>query len=213
MKIDSRLIVSMAIGVCAASAAASPDVKIYGSPNGKFQFEHSTTLIACVRTAPSDAIHWEPEDCQGYIDPCGYENGNLNTIVCLAFPRAELDHYGVVTAAAFHVAEMTDRNDKSACLDPRELLIDDRTASKLQINGEVFLHAERAYGGLGHMERQFIYRTFHDGTCYQLETTVTSSSGGLDLRDDEVERIYTEELAKVQHRLKRAVDTFRFLKK
>ena len=214
MKTGSGLIASMAVGICVNAVASAPDLKTYTSPDGKFQFEYSA-LIMCVRHGPNafnESYPWEPSDCWDWAEGCGQELSSTKTVVCLSFPRIDLKHRFPVTAGVVSVAEVTDRAGEGACLDLSEYLNTGQRPDQARINNVNFLYVERANAGAGHGDFHSTYRSFHDGSCYQIETTIDTVNGGFDITPEQDPAFFAEDNAVVRNRLKRVVDSFRFLK-
>jgi hypothetical protein len=213
MKNGSGLIASMAFGVCINAFAASPDLETYTSPDGKFQFAY-TALIMCVRHVPNAfnvGYPWEPSDCWDWAEGCGHESSPTKTAVCLAFPATDLKHHQMVTGGTVSIADVTDRANESACLDLSEYLFDGLTTDQVHVGDVTFVHVERGNAGGGHGDSHSIYRSFHNGTCYQIEITVDTLNGDFDMTPDKAMAIFAEDNAMVRNRMKRVVDTFRFL--
>jgi hypothetical protein len=212
MDIDSGLVAVLTVCMCTAASAATAELKTYTSPDRKFQFEYSSTLTVCMRQRAPGGLLWGPEDCQDMAEPCGIERSSLKTTVCLAFPKRELKHYPVVSAGTFSVAEVTDRASERTCLDLSEYLFDGLATDRVRIHDTTYLHVDRGYVGGSHGEDRSIFRAYHDGACYQIEVTIATAVGRVDLKPNDITAYLTEDNLLVERRLKQAVDSFRFLK-
>jgi hypothetical protein len=76
----------------------------------------------------------------------------------------------------------------------------------------IFTHVDWANAGGGQGDFHSTYRSFHAGTCYQIETTIDSGSDAFDMTPEERKAYWAEDDSVIKNRLHQVVETFQFLK-
>jgi hypothetical protein len=178
----------------------------YVSPDKIFRFEYPDSLVQC-RRDPNQVNWWIPaESCEPYIPVCFNASGDSeSTVACVAYP-ADVEKGTNFEGAAFSVSEPKDANTEHEC---RSLGEDSRTAPirTQKINGVKFSLTETVGVATSHGENGFIYTTFHQGKCYELDITITSEGDGYS--DPPLKPFDFEN---VQRTFKIVLDSFKFLK-
>jgi len=175
----------------------------FRSPDGIFEFSYPSWLV----------LHADAEKSGGYL--CH------DSIVCVEYPRELYEGYDFGSAEFWvnnnpvqvldirHGAQPT--TTEADCLTFRT----NKPVSTTVINGKKFATwfvGGAAGGTTSHIE---FFRTFHNGKCYQLGTSVSISSTGYGKEDYESGRLKHFTAAdeeKVRAVLDGIVKTFRFLK-
>ena len=193
--------------VFAVGAAALPGSRsaqrIYVSPDRTFQFSYPKWLV----------LHAAPEKFHGWL--CSV------FIVCFEYPRDLYKGYDF-GPTEFWVANPVQLLDVRGSAQPVATESDCLTfrtytevVSKTVINGVKFATLSRSGVAAGTASGIQLFRTFHNGKCYELGTSVSISAGGYMKEDYETGRIkhFTEaDQKRVRTALDGIVRTFRFLK-
>jgi hypothetical protein len=93
----------------------------------------------------------------------------------VAYPHAPYKNTNF-NGAAFFVGEDSDAKTEKQCEHFDELTTDEKTTHWKTIGGVKFKVASGGEGGLGHAMGEDVYRTFHNGKCYDLEVRITEAS-------------------------------------
>jgi hypothetical protein len=199
------------LGLASLSSAAQT-LKTYQSADGVFRFHYSRILIDCsplLATGKAEAAVMDACMSQGAICEDGAEGGK--TIVCLGFPKDRFPDKTEFVAATFFVAEAPALKTEPACWkkSPDWLVTGTRTAVLHGVRFAVFDIADNWTGG---GQSGPIYRTFHNGKCYELgqQTAMARRSG-----DDDggaVQRFTPQDAQQVSDTMKAALRSFQFVK-
>ncbi len=188
---------------CALSAQTS--AQTFTSPDGVFQFTHSSILIPCTVKNGS----WVPADaCSSQGGLCD-DVSSSETIVCFAYPKDKFIEKPAFGGAAFFVEEIRDSRTAKKCLTGEDWLVH-RTESTT-INGVPFkvFHISDAWAGGS--QSGDIYRAFHGNICYELGIQqVGVSTGSLD--PGTFQEFSKKDAEEVRLSLDQALRSFRFLK-
>jgi hypothetical protein len=158
---------------------AAPDrLLTFTDPDQAFSFRYSPDLIECVHKGVK--IDAPAENCSAYFPVCGGEmNDDATVIACLAYPKNKYTDTGVFEAATFSIEILSKIKGKSACLS--ELPDTDFKQKKpaTSDHGVSFRVFEGGEGGMNQSGDWLVYRTFHLGTCYQLEFDSAMANSGV----------------------------------
>lgn len=148
-----------------SAMSAEPSARsTFVSPDKAFQFEYPSSLILCQPDSRQEDL-WRPADsCGAYIPVCNPTAPGA-IIACLAYPAAEYAG-SMFEAAAFVVAVLKERTTESTCLSGWRAET---------INGVRFKEGTNGWVGMGNVQDNSFYRTFHEGTCYELDNQHFSS--------------------------------------
>jgi len=129
-----------------------------------------------------------------------------HAIACLAYPSGEYKGYNFV-AAAFSVPAISGINEGEGEL----ARVCDVPFHRATINRIKFRTVNCGEVGLGSSYYTELYRTCHEGTCYELDVMIATSEYA-NYDPGTIKRFTAKDCNRVRGRLKRMVDTFRFLK-
>jgi hypothetical protein len=205
-------LIALSAGMQAQSPQSTHAVKTFTAPDGVFQFNYSDTLIVCHQQKQEwGGYTWVPaKNCLAYHPVCdGLTPEKYEALVCLAYPRDQHAASPAFEAATFSVEVLDDVATAEACVAKPD---NDAFTPQAPININSISFAVFRYeeAGMSQSVRGNVYRTFHNGKCYQSGINDASSSAWADAppwRDmsqqgwDEVNRV-----------LDQARDSFRFLK-
>jgi hypothetical protein len=198
------------IGRCVVfSAQAPPSQKdrIFTALDGTFRFSYSRAMVSCQRNS-NQSNRWEPDDsCNAYIPVCSdFSGDSAATLACIAYPASGTKGTNL-EAAAFSVNELKKVVAESECIKLDEPP-PHRNVKDENVNGITFKVAESDGIAAGNFIDGHVYRTFHDGKCYELDIRIASSN----IANHESGSVKSFDLGKVQRTLKPAVASFTFLK-
>jgi hypothetical protein len=172
---------------------------VFTSPNEVFQFKYSDQLLPC----PSVS-------CIAYFPMC--DQTGVKTLVCFGYDRSRLKGNHAFEAATFSVGVVTDAASAQECLStpPGWLPRNRKLPLAAVIDGAKFKIMDFGEGGLGNSLDFRAYRTYHEGTCFQLSTRIATIIGG-----DEAsvpENVRDQRLEVVRKQIGGTLHSFRFLK-
>ena len=197
------------LGTFAFGQSGSP--RTYTSPDRAFQFNYPGPLILCENGTKGSPENWLPiESCEDQRPLCSDTSGAGRASACIAYPHARLEGYNLLHAA-FSVNKLHDARTEADCLRTPADAEPVKGSKEQTIHGTRFTIINTGDAGLSHTWDIKGYRTFHQGTCYEL-TTIMSwvSTGAYD--PGGIKAPSTQMMALIQTSLKRTVDSFRFLK-
>jgi hypothetical protein len=178
----------------------------YVNPDDTFRFDYPDSLVQCKRD-PDQSNWWIPaESCEAYTPVCTNVSGDSGgTVACIAYPAN--DNKGTnFEGAAFSVSELKGANTEHKCRSGAEA---SRTAPvTIQAINSVKFSATKTVGvATSHGENGFIYTTFHQGKCYELDIRIAST--GIGYTDPPLKPF---DFGRVQRTLEAVLDSFKFLK-
>ena len=173
------------------------------SPNRLFQFKYSGLLVRC----PADSCNAYFPMCDNQISP------ESNTLACFAHEKSKLKDYPTFEAGTFSVAEINDATTQQVCmsLPPGEYFDLRRNGVTKILNGAKFKKFELSEGGMSQGLETQVYRTFHDGKCYELSVKIAAIAPGV-LEPGTGKEFSEKERKEVHDRLQQPLYSFRFLK-
>jgi hypothetical protein len=191
---------------------AQTTLRTFTSPDGIFQFKYSDLLVDCTSVGPQEngAGSSLPESCISQGGLCGDASSDASTIACYAYPRDRFKDKPAFVAAAFFAAEFKAATSRKTCLEGSQWNVEGIESAT--INGAHFKVFHVSDNGMGNSLDEHLYRTFHQGKCYELGIQTATSTRGEDDPAGTIKEFTKKDSDEVQGRLKHAVHSFRFLK-
>jgi hypothetical protein len=190
----------------AQNTPAQTTLKTFTSSAGLFRFKYSDMLVDC--TPQGSAI---PDACitQGAI--CDGPGSEGSALACFAYPRERFKDKPRFVAASFFVSEIHSATTEQACLkgSPDWFVISTKAETTI-INHVVFQTFEIGDNWAGGGQSGPAYRTFHNGTCYELGIQTVMSRAEYD--PGTFQEFTRQDSSDVEGRLKQALNSFLFLK-
>ncbi|HEX6505930.1 MAG TPA: hypothetical protein VF011_22045 [Terriglobales bacterium] len=180
----------------------------FASPDGAFRFEYSRSLVSCARS-PNHADWWVPDDaCNAFTPVCSnFSCDSSGTVACIAYPSSEMKGTSF-QAAAFSVNELKNATTETECLTVEEPPPHVGKAQNETIDGVKFTVTETDGVETGNLIDGYVYRTFHQAKCYELDIRIAYSNPAYadpgTMKDFDLNVVHRD--------LKRVLDTFVFLK-
>ncbi|HET9408524.1 MAG TPA: hypothetical protein VFO39_14880 [Candidatus Sulfotelmatobacter sp.] len=187
-------------------------LKAFVSPDGTFSFNYPDLLNRCEQKLQrtGEGYYWTPDTCAGFSGVCDVAlDPNYVTLACFAYPRNEFTDTPAFEAAAFSVSIIEKLSEKE-CLEGSRNWTIVRRAKTATIQGRQFKLFETEGAATSHGMRTEVYRTVHDGRCYQLATAVAVTNP--DVFDPPARKLTELDRNEVNGRLKQALESFRFLR-
>ncbi len=183
-----------------AQSRRQPQMETFTSPDGSFAFRYPDWLVNC-KTETNNL------SCNAYMPICsGLDESSL---ACIAYPREKVPEQQTFGGAAFVVAIENDAHDEKACLQIPDLPPASWSHPHTKkINGVKFWVIHTGGVATGNTIDQQVYRTFHNGVCYELGINL---SGVNPMQYDPPYPKYYD-VEKVQSPLRQVLESFRFLK-
>jgi hypothetical protein len=205
MQLRSSLAIASIVCTMCLVTAEGLAARTFKSPDGGFRFNYGDDVILCKKTSPES--NWEPESCESFIPPCEDSDPSRHTMACLAYPRKQYENTNF-EAATFVVGSIETAKTQEECLS--NLPQPERPGpSSRTINGIRFKASHTDGVATGHVADTYIYRTFHGKTCYELDLRMSWSN----LPSETPPRsISAKEKARIEMKLREALNSFRFLK-
>jgi hypothetical protein len=205
-------LVALSAGMQVQNPQPANPLKIFTAPDGTFQFQYSDALIVCeARRQESGGYLWVPaEHCMAYHPVCdALTPEQYEAIACLAYPRNKFTASPAFEAATFSVEIIKEVPTAKACA----VRPDGDTFTlqpPIKIQGVSFTVFKLGEWGMSQNTTGTLYRTFHNGQCYQLGINDGRSTAWADTPPwrDMTEHDWTE----INRVLEQARDSFRFLK-
>jgi hypothetical protein len=213
----------MVCGLAIASSAQQ-SLKTFTSPDGLFRFHYPNILINCMppqtpvspkQSTPSKETQPAPssisDSCinQGAI--CDGPGSEGSALACLAYPKEEFKDKPHFVAASFYISQIQSAKTEKACLNgsPDWFVISSKAGTPTinHVEFKAFLIGDN-WAGSG--QSGPAYRTFHNGTCYELGIQTVISRAEYD--PGTVKEFTRKDQVEVEGRLKEAVNSFVFLK-
>ncbi len=144
------------------------------------------------------------------IPVCDNSGHAGEVMMCLAYPPGEF-RKSELQAAAFAVSRIDNFRSASECTQkwPR------RNTSGMhseKISGVKFEAADAEESANNHANSETIYRTFHEGVCYELDVNVAIAQPAAFAPEDAPRKLTAAEREQVKSKLMQALAGFRFLK-
>jgi hypothetical protein len=182
--------------------------KSFTSPDGAFNFEYSDSLVSCRRDPHRDDWWLPDESCDAYTPVCSnFSCDSTGTIACIAYPASEMKGT-TFQAAAFSVNERKEAPTESKCLKVEEPPPHVGNARNETVNGVGFKVTETDGVATGNLIDGYNYRTFHKGTCYELDIRIAFSNAV----NYDPGTVKTFDSEKVERSLKKVLASFKFLR-
>lgn len=186
--------------------SAEDDLQTFTSSDGHFEFRHWRPLIQCPLAPNGSTGNKAAPSCTSQGDLCGSEP---TTYVCYAYPKDRFKDKLSFSGAAFFVAEVADAKSSDSCTagspDWQVSTTDSRT-----INGITFKRFVVSDAWTAHEKTGEIYRTFHEGKCYEIGIGQVLTNPTV--FDPGATREFTkQDQAEVDRRLHQMLETFRLV--
>jgi len=205
------LILTLLAAVCPMLSAQQvipqqTSMSTFTSPDGTFRFDYSRALVAC-RWHPNQTDRWLPSDsCNAYTPVCAnFSCDSAETVACIAYPASEMKGTNF-QAAAFTVNELRKAATEAECPNVQEPPPQVGKAQIQMLNGAAFTVVETDGAATGNLIDGYVYRTFHQNKCYELDIRIAYSNPA----NAEPRMMKSFDAAAVRDRLKQVLKTFRF---
>jgi hypothetical protein len=178
-------------------------LKTFISPNHLIQFKYSSLLVPC----PADSCDAFFPMCDNQISP------ESHTLVCFAYEKNKLKDYPTFEAGTFSVRKIDDAITQRACmsLPPGEYFDVRRNGVTKFFAGVKFKKFDLSEAATSHgLDRQ-VYRTFHDGECYELNVKIAGIAPGV-LAPGTGKEFDKKVRKEVRDHLQQPLHSFKFLK-
>jgi len=143
------------------------------------------------------------------------------SVVCITYPRGK--YPGTTFEGAGFEISLVSAKSQSMCLTPpshpdtsapgysyRVAFVVSQTHASKVINGVTFEHGEAAGVATGHVVSTDLYRTFHNGKCYELSVNIAQSN--FERSPERPREFNAEDSKRVDKDMNSILDSFRFLK-
>jgi hypothetical protein len=204
----TRATLLAALFLFAPALWAQPDSSTtFTSPDGAFTFRHSNELIRCEKNGSS----WHPpESCVAYLPVCDEDLGvNQKSIACFAYPRNRFTNTKAFAAATFSVEVLNQIATEKDCLASPSNASKQRP-NPAKIQGVSFAVFDVNDSAMNQSLNGHVYRTFHQGKCYQLGINVATANP--DVFNPPARILTNDDLQEINRLLEQARDSFQFLK-
>jgi hypothetical protein len=184
-------------------------LKTFTAPDGAFSFLYWNSLIRC-KWIPEV---WAPAGCSAYQPTCDdlADPGHGQTSIgCFAYPKNKFSDTNL-EAATFSVEVVDEHTTAKSCLagpDLGGLGVDKHGITR--IHGASFAAFEFGEGGMNQGVDVELYRTFHNGKCYQLG--VNFATANAEVFDPPIRALTDKDEKEINGTLEAARKSFRFLK-
>jgi hypothetical protein len=207
------LIATLVAAFCTVlSAQEAPsnqtNTRTFTGPDGAFRFSYSRALVSC-RRHPDQTTRWAPDDtCSAYTPVCSnFSCDSGGTVACIAFPAKQMKGTNF-QAAAFSVNELKKVVAESECMKLDEPPPHMGKVENETVNGVTYKVTETDGVAMGNFIDGHVYRTFHNGKCYELDVRIASSN----IANYEPGTVKSFDSDEVQRALKAVVASFTFLR-
>lgn len=191
-------------------------LKTFTAPDGAFTFSYSKQLVRCEKDPHGNDVWHPPDICSSYQGVCdglaAVDEKTQTSVVCFAYPRNKFTDTRAFEAATFSVEVVHDSKTANDCLagpqlkDPDGGGLDvDKNGTK-RIHGVSFAAFNFGAGAMNQGTSVNLYRTFHNGKCYQLG--IDQGSAAAQIFDPPVGE---PDCGEVERTLDQALNSFRFL--
>jgi hypothetical protein len=187
--------------------------RTFTSPDGIFQFKYSDVLVNCTSAGKQENgnVSPIPESCMSQGAICDGPGSEGSTMACFAYPNARFKDKPRFVAATFYVSKIQSAKTEEVCLkgSPGWLVLNSKT-STTTINHVAFKTFEIGDNWTSGGQSGPAYRTFHEGTCYELGIQTSTSRAVYD--PGTVKEFTKKDWSEVEGRLRQALNSFVFLK-
>ena len=190
----------------AIAAAAQTSLKTFTGPDDIFRFQYAATLVNCMSPqSPASG------SCMSQGDICIGPGSEGSTLACFAYPNERFKDKPSFVAATFYVSEIQAATAEKACLEksPNWYVISSKK-SMTTINHVIFKTFEIGDNWTSGGQYGPVYRTFHDGKCYELGIQNVVSRAEYD--PGTVKKFTENDESEVEGRLRQCLNSFLFLK-
>ena len=177
------------------------------SPDGTFHFEYAATLVRCERNPNQPDRWWPDEACEALTPVCSDFSGqSAETLACVAYPAEEMKGT-TFQAAAFSVSELKAATTQAECMKVDEPPPHVGSARRETVNRVTFAVIETDGVATGNLIDGYVYRIFQRDRCYELDIRIAFSN----IANAHRRTLKNLDLKAVHHRLKQALDSFKFV--
>ena len=182
--------------------------KTFTSPAGLFRLRYSDFLVNCM-SRPEGSSY--PDSCQSQGAVCSAPGSDGITMACFAFPKEKFRANHQFVAATVFVAEIKSAQNQKACLKgSQNWFVISSEPKTITINHVTLREFEVGDNWAGGGQSGPVYRTFHNGVCYELGIQEVLSRAAYDPERDKP--LTHENRAEVQKPLAQVLNSFVFLK-
>ena len=179
------------------------------SADGIFRIRYPRMLLVCGHEDGENPDVWSPKGCSAELAVCDNSEHAGSVLACLAYPADAL-RGSEVEAAAFSVSRIENFNARD-CVS-KWASNATRDIHRESIAGLRFQAASAQERVNSRISEQSIYRIFHNGACYELDSNLTIALDSAFAVEDAPRKLSPEEMETIRHNLQLAVSGFRFLK-
>jgi hypothetical protein len=183
-------------------------LKTFTAPDGAFNVRYWDQLVRCKPNGePANICSAYHAVCDGLL--VGEQYGVA--VACFAYPRNKFTNTPAFEAATFSVEVLDAHATAKICLaGPEEEGLDVDKHGTTRIHGVSFAAFEFGEGGMNQGVDVELYRTFHNGKCYQLG--INRAGADPTVFDPPVRDLSDADEREVNGTLKQALKSFQFLK-
>jgi hypothetical protein len=182
--------------------------KTLTSPEGLFRLRYSDFLVNCM-SRPEGSSY--PDSCQSLGPVCTVPGSDGITMACFAYPKEKFrDNHQFVAASVFVSKIKSAKNQKTCLKGSRNWFVISSEPKTTTINHVEFREFEVGDNWAGGGQSGPVYRTFHNGACYELGIQEVMSRAAYDPERDKL--LTDEDRAEVRKPLAQVLDSFVFLK-
>jgi hypothetical protein len=189
-------------------------LKTFTAPDGAFSFRYWDHLNRC-KWIPEV---WDGDGCSAYHPTCDdlADPGHGQTsIACFGYPKNKFTDTNL-EAATFSVEVVDEHTTAKSCLAGPDLKGPEGGGLDVDKHGTTRIHRvsfasfEFGEGGMNQGVDVELYRTFHNGKCYQLG--VNFATANPEVFDPPIRALTDKDEKEINGRLEEARKSFRFLK-
>ena len=166
------LVIWYVLSLLPSWAQSHAALKTFTAPDGAFSFRYSDQLIRCVKDPNGKHTRASIKNCSDYYDSLCDDLPNpghgQTSIACFAYLDDKFTDTPAFQAATFSVEVVDEHTTAKSCLAGDEGVDDTDKQGTTKINGVSFTKFQLSNAGSNHGIGVDLYRTFHNGRCYQL---------------------------------------------
>jgi hypothetical protein len=207
----------------AMAGSAQTSLKTFTNPDGFFRFQYADILVNCApQQTPASPIESgtsegaQPvtsisDSCVSQGAICDGPGSGGRAMACLAYPKEKFKDKPHFVVASFFVSEIRSAKTENLCLkgSPDWYVINSKKGTTT-INHVTFRTFEIGDNWTGHGQFGPVYRTFHNGKCYELGIQTVISRAEYD--PGTFKEFTKKDWSEVEGRLRQALNSFVFLK-